>query len=111
MPIATGNGTPTDRFASNAPAATPGQSRYPPTTNAASEMPVGGQTGVATPFAANSDNPARAVTKYVTNRMPVQAQRATGVAVSVRSSDERSSIMRGRGHWLHASLPGYRTDR
>ncbi len=45
----------------NAARATAGHSRGPRRTSAASAMPVGGQTVVATPASASNDSPKRAV--------------------------------------------------
>jgi hypothetical protein len=39
-------GIPVQEFARKAPSATPGQSRYPPSTIAANAIPVGGHTAV-----------------------------------------------------------------
>ena len=46
IPITATSGTPVHAFARNAPSATPGHTRNPHRTNAASAIPVGGQTAV-----------------------------------------------------------------
>ena len=46
MPITVSGGTPVFRLVSSAPSATAGHNRYPPRTNAASAIPVGGQIAV-----------------------------------------------------------------
>ena len=43
IPAATGIGAPVIKLTKNAPIATPGQSSVPKSSNAANEMPVGGQ--------------------------------------------------------------------
>ena len=61
-------------LAAKAPSATPGHRRAPPSASAASESPVGGQTGVATPLTGSSASPARAVSQYTAARPATRAQ-------------------------------------
>ena len=60
MPRTTSIGTPVQPLASSAPIATPGQYRYPHSTNAASAIPVGGHTAVTLRFAKASVSPSLA---------------------------------------------------
>ncbi len=57
-------GSPVQAFASRAPIATPGHRRAPPSTSAASAIPVGAQIAVTLEFAKASARPAFAVATY-----------------------------------------------
>src|SRR5262249_16947298 len=56
--------SPLVAFAMKAPSAIAGQKRGPRRSSAASAIPVGGQTGVMTPWATESSSPTRAAPTY-----------------------------------------------
>ena len=60
MAIATQKEAPLHALATTAPSITAGQTRTPPTSSAASAIPVGGQTSVANPLTGASVRPSRA---------------------------------------------------
>src|SRR5439155_1097552 len=75
---AEGNGSPVVvMFVKNAPSSTPGQTRIPSRSSAASEIPVGGQTAVVLVFTKARLSPNFPATKYAAARPMIDAANVT----------------------------------